>query len=251
MTTNPPTATTKTWLRRGLLALSAAAVLVAGAAPAATAAATPTPPPPGAGLDVWKTAVVARIDLRLATLSALKLAVNGATNLTGGDRSTLSTLVAADASGLGTLKTKTNAETTIAAVKDDARSMIQDYRVYLLVVPKVRFAIAGDTEATVITNLRDVHDKLASVAAQLAAQGKDTSTETAQLADMSGKLDAARSALDGQVANLLAIQPGPNGTAIHAAVLTVRGAIRGARDDIAAAVALAKQVRQELKALGG
>ena len=250
MTTDTATKSTMTWLHRGLVAVGAAAVLIAGLAPAATAGTRPTPPPPGAGLDVWKAAVVARVDLRLATLSALKIAVNGATNLSSGDRSTLSALLATDTSGLGSLKTRTNAETTVAAVKDDARSMVQDYRIYLLVVPKVRFAIAGDTETNVIANLRDVHDKLATVAAQLAAKGKDTSTETAQLADMSSKLDAAQSALNGQVADLLAIQPGPNGTAIHAAVLTVRGAIRGARDDIAAAVALAKQVRQELKALG-
>src|SRR5215467_13174363 len=146
--------TRTTWARRLVLGAAAAAVLVAGAAPAADAGSTrPSPPPPGAGPDVWKAAVVARIDLRLATLSALRIAVNGATNLTGNDRSTLSTLVAGDVSGLTALRTRTNGETTIAGVKDDARSMIQDYRVYLLVVPKVRFSIAGDTEATVITNL--------------------------------------------------------------------------------------------------
>ena len=65
------------------------------------------------------------------------------------------------------------------------------------------------------------------------------------------QLNAATSALTGQVGTLLAIQPGPNGDAIHAQVVPVRSAVRGARDRLHASVALAKRVRDELAALAG
>ena len=224
---------------------------VTATSPTAAAPSSPDSPPPGAGLPAWQKSVDVRINLRLATLSSLNAAIGAATNLSAADRSTLAGLVSADKSGLIALKARADAETTVAAVRSDARAMIDDYRVYLLVVPKVRFTVAADAETAAITKLRTVHDDLSKVAAQLAAGGKDTSTETAQLASMAQQLDAAASALTGQVGTLLAIQPGPNGDAIHAKVVAVRSAVRGARDRLRAAVALAKRVRVELAALAG
>jgi hypothetical protein len=217
--------------------------------PAATASSSPDSPPPGASLPAWKKSVDVRINLRLATLNSLNAAIGAAANLSAADRSTLSGLVSADKSGLAALKARTDAETTVAAVRSDAHAMIDDYRVYLLVVPKVRFTVAADAETATITKLRAVHDDLAKVAAQLAAGGKNTSTETAQVASMAQQLDAAASALTGQAATLLAIQPGPNGDAIHAHVVAVRSAVRGARDRLRASVVLAKRVRVELAGL--
>jgi hypothetical protein len=258
-----------TWLVRPAVAVSAAiatAVVVAipttafadaltpaitATSPTATASSSPDSPPPGAGLPAWKKSVDVRINLRLATLSRLHAAIGAATNLSAADKSTLTDLVSADKSGLAALKARTDAESTVAAVRSDAHAMIDDYRVYLLVVPKVRFTVAADAETGTITKLRTVHDDLAKVAAQLAGGGKDTSTETAQLASMAQQLDAAASALTGQVATLLAIQPGPNGEAIHAQVVAVRSAVRGARDRLRASVVLAKRVRVELAALSG
>ena len=257
------------WLVRPAVAISAAiatAVVVAiptmafadaltpavtATSPTATASSSPDSPPPGAGLPAWQKSVDVRINLRLATLTSLNGAIGAAANLSAADKSTLASLISADKTGLTALKARTDAETTVAAVRADAHAMIDDYRVYLLVVPKVRFTVAADAETASIAKLRTVHDDLAKVAAQLAAGGKDTSTETAQLATMARQLDAAASALTGQVATLLAIQPGPNGDAIHAQVVPVRSAVRGARDRLRASVVLAKRVRVELAALAG
>ena len=217
--------------------------------PTAVASSSPDSPSPGAGLAAWKRSVDVRINLRLATLRSLNAAIGAATNLSPADRSTLTGLVSADKNGLAALKARTDVETTVAAVRSDAHAMIDDYRVYLLVVPKVRFTVAADAETVTITKLRAVHDELAKVAAQLAAGGKDASTETAQLASMARQLDAAASALAGQVATLLTIQPGPNGEAIHAQVVAVRSAVRGVRDRLRASVVLAKRVRVKLAGL--
>jgi hypothetical protein len=253
--------TTKTSTRRALAVAGLTAALVAGlaptgavadGAPSTSSSATPKPalPGPGAGLDAWKHAVEQRIDQRLATLKGLKIAVDAATRLTDADKSTLATLVSTDTAGLTALRAKTDAETTVDAVKADGRSMIVDYRIYLLVVPKVRLTIAADAETDTIGRLRGAHDKLAQVATQLGAQGKDVSQETAQLADMSSALDAAQAALDGQVATLLAVQPSADGNAMRAATGPVRNAVHSARADLKAASTDAKQVGKELKQLG-
>jgi len=258
-----------TWLVRAAVAISVAIATAAVVAipttafadaltpavtatsPTATASSSPDSPPPGAGLPAWKKSVDVRINLRLATLSSLNAAIGAATKLSVADRSTLTGLVSADKTGLTALKARNDAETTVAAVRSDAHAMIDDYRVYLLVVPKVRLTVAADAESAAITKLRTVHDDLAKVAAQLAAGGKDTSTETAQLATLAEQLDATASALTVQVATLLAIQPGANGDAIHAQVVPVRSAVRGARDRLRASVVLAKRVRVELAGLAG
>ena len=235
------TINTATWVRA-----TAATVMVAAAVTAFSTGAS------GAGLPTVsqaQKAVDTRIDLRLKTLSALKIAIGGATNLTSDDKSALSNIVSADVSGLTTLRTKTDAETTVAAVKADGRSMVVDYRVYMLVVPKVRFAIASDQESAVITRLQGAHDKLAAIATQLAGQGKDVSPEQAKLADLTKRLAAAKSALAGKASGLLGVAPSPDPAAMKAAVAPVRTAVHSARADLKTALADAKAAGQGLKAL--
>ncbi len=205
--------------------------------------------PANATLPQWKAAVDARIDLRLATLGALKIAINGATNLSSSDKSTLSALATSDTSGLQALRTKTNAETTVAGVRADAKSMIDDYRIYMLVVPKVRFTVAADAETAVIAKLQAAHDKLAALATQLGAAGKNVAPEQAALSDMASKLSAAKSSLNGLTAGLLAAQPSPDASAMQAAVAPVRSGVKAARADLKTAAADAKTAAQGLKSL--
>ena len=230
--------------------ISSAAVPIAGGpiggAPVAAATASAGT---GRNLPAAKAAVDARIKLRLATLSALKIAITGATDLTSSDKSTLTGIVSGDVSGLTALQRKVDGETTVAAVKTDGRAMIVDYRVYMLVVPKVRFNIASDKETTNIAKLKSAHDKLAKLATQLAGQGKDTSAVQAKLDDLSTKLDAATSALGTKAATLLGVAPSADPAAMKAAVAPVRAAVKAARADLKAALADAKAARNGLKTL--
>jgi hypothetical protein len=234
------------WVRVATATAMVGALVLAGAT---AASATGTTPPARAGVAQWKVAVDTRIDLRIKTLEALKIAIGGATDLSSGDRSTLAALDSSDLSGLTALETKTNIEATVAGVRADAKSMIDDYRIYMLVVPKVRFTIASDTETAVIAKLQSAHDKLAAIATQLAGQGKDTATVQAKLADLAAQLTAATSALDGKAAGLLGVAPSPDASAMTAAVAPVRTAVKSARADLKTAAADAKAAAAGLKAL--
>jgi hypothetical protein len=231
---------TITLRRLGLVIAIGAAVLVGAAAPAAAATEDT--------VDGLKTAVSHRIDLRLVALNKDLTVVNDAQALTATHKSLLTTIITNDQSALTALKTKVAGETTLAALRADATSMVDDYRVFILVGPQVRLSVAGDVGDRAVGKAQQAHDKLATLVAAKKAQGKDTTQAEADLAAMQAAIDSAKSHLAGQVDTLLGIKPGPDGTAIRAAVSAVRSAIGAARADLLTAAAKGKAVIAFLKA---
>jgi hypothetical protein len=180
-----------------------AAAVAAALAPAAPASAAPT-------LDSVKRAVSARIDKRLDALQQYEATIAGAGQLSAAHKAALTELVGAQRDGLTALKTRLRGESTAAGVKADAQSMVYEYRVLLLTGPKVRLTAAIDTELAAIARMRERPG-----------------------ADAAG-LDAVQHALDGKADALLAVEPGPDGEAIKAAVAPVRQAARTAHTDLKA-----------------
>lgn len=197
-------------------------------------------------LPAAKTAAQVRIDKRLRTLATLKTAIGDAKNFTDAHRATLTSLVDSDTSGLTALRAKIDGEQSIEAVRADERSMIVDYRIYLLVVPKVRLTIATDTETAAIATLRGVHDTLAAAIAAAQAKGKDVAAAQTELTDLQNQIDAAGKAIDGKADGLLAVAPSPDAGAMKAAVDPVRAAVRTARQDLRTAVGDARQIRRQI-----
>jgi hypothetical protein len=235
---------------RGILRTTATLAIAAAVATAGLlVVAGPAQADDSATVAKAKAEVTRRIDLRLDALRRFDTRLNSAKHLTGDHKSTLHDLISKDEAGLGDLKTKVADETTIAALRADAASMVNDYRVFILVGPKVRLTIVGDAEQAAIDKLRDVEKTLADLVAKAKAAGKDTAAAEQNLADMLAALDKATSDVDGQVATLLAIQPGPDGAAIRAKVASVRRALGAGRADLRAAVLEARQVRKFLKSL--
>jgi hypothetical protein len=228
----------KNLMRTGAVAVGAA-LAVTAALPAQAATAS------GPGLTVARTLTTARINGRLATLNALELVVTSAQDLTGSDRTTLGGVIQADISGLTALRAKVAAETTIAGVHADAASMIDNYRVYMLVWPKVHLTNALEIETVAGAKLQTVHDELAALVAK--APGGGTAQEQSELAGMQSQIQAAQSAISGEILTLQALQPGPDGNSITAEVKMVTTAARTARQDLRQAQADAKDVRAALQ----
>jgi len=227
------------------LAAGCCAALLVSSAPAY---ADPSPSVPAVRLEAAKKLATARIDGRLATLRALGTVVKAAQHLTAPHKATLTGLISTDQAGLTALKPKVDGETTLSGVRTDEQSMVNDYRVYLLVGPKVRLTIALDLESTAVQRLRQVADNLAAAIATAKQAGKDTTRAEAALADLRTQTDAANAAVTGEAESLLAIQPGPDANAIRGQVSPVRDAVRTARTDLRKALADAKAARA---ALGG
>ena len=200
-------------------------------------------------LDRAKAEVTRRIDLRLAALRRYGAAVDNARHLTDAHEATLDALIADDTAGLTALRRKVASETTLAALRADATSMVNDYRIFILVRPKVRLTIAGDAEQAAIRRLSAAHGTLTDLVAKAKTAGKDTAGAEQDLADMQAALDRAGSAIAGQVETLLAVEPGPDGDAIKAKVAAVRRALGAGRAHLRTAVAEAHAVRRFLRSL--
>jgi hypothetical protein len=232
-------------IRTRLSAAALGAVFAVGAAALPAHAATGTADP-AAALTKAKAAVADGITDRLTTLAELQSRLAGQRDVPDAAHSTLSSLLVSDISGLTALKTKVAGEATVAAVRADGKTMVDDYRVYLLVAPKVHLTHALSAERDAAARLAKVHDELA---ARLAKDPKaDTQANQDLLADITVQLKAAGAAVDGKDQALLALKPGPDGKALSDAVKAVGGSAKTARDDLRKAVADAKKVRDALKA---
>ncbi|GAA1647672.1 hypothetical protein ACFQY4_02035 [Catellatospora bangladeshensis] len=230
-----------------LPAQAAAALPAQAAAPApATRAGSPAATADKAAtLDAAKKLTTARIDGRLAMLKVSGVAIRNAARLTDAHQAALQKIIDADLAGLTELRAKVAAETTVEAVRADARSMVEDYRVYLLVRPQVHLTVAADVESAALTRLRDAHGKLAEAVAAAKAAGRDVGDAEAKLAHLKAELDAVD--LAGVADTLLAVEPGPDAAAIRTKTGAARAAVRAARTHLRAALADAKAVRDILK----
>jgi len=237
-----------TTIRAAVAAGLGAVVFATGVASPAFAS-DPTPTPGARTVAGAKAAVVRRIDLRLATLHRLDQRLERCRHLTDAHQNTLAGLVDAATSGLTSLRTKVQGETTVEALRADAKSMVDDYRVFILRAPQVHGTCTADNETAAIARLRDVYTKLSAGVAKAKQDGANTTAAEQNLASMDQQLDAAGSALAGQVDKLLAIQPGPDGDAIRAQVKSVRQQLRAALQALRHAIGDAKKVRDFLKSV--
>ena len=231
--------------RTRLSAAAVGALIAVGAVALPANAATASSADSPAALTKAKTTVTDGITDRLTTLGKLQTALAAYKDVPDATRTTLSQLVSSDVSGLTALKTKVAGETTVAAVRADDKAMVDSYRVYVLVAPKVHLTHALDVETTALARLVKVHDALADRLAKDPAA--DTAANKDLLADMTTVIQAADARIDGKDAALLALTPGPDGKALTASVKDVSGAAKDARDDIKKAVTDAKTVRDALK----
>jgi hypothetical protein len=225
-------------MKRAFLATVVAAAALLGAGTPAVAA-------DDTNLANAKKLTTARIDGRIAALKADGVAIRNAARLSDAHQNAIQTILDHDVAGLTALRTKVAGETTGAAVRDDARSMVGDYRVYMLVGPQVRLSIAADVAAAVDGRLGDVAGKLQQAIDAAKAAGKDVAAAQAKLDHMKGELAAA--SVDGVADTLIAVQPSPDADAVKAARDAARTKIRDARTHLKNAVADAKAIRDLLK----
>jgi hypothetical protein len=103
----------------------------------------------------------ANLAARVQQLQRDQQSVTGSTLLTPSDRATLTTDLANELAGITALSTKVPSDATCAAVLVDARSMVTDYRVYLVMTPQVHLSVAADSEAAVAAQLAALEPRVA------------------------------------------------------------------------------------------
>jgi hypothetical protein len=219
------------------------------AASASTARLT-TAPTGDCDVAAVKTRVTAAIDRRIITLDSLTSRTNEAAGLTDADRHTLLSQLAAEKNGLSGLKAHVAADTDCPSLRADAKSVVETYRVYLVMAPKVHLVIAADS-ITKITNSDKVADSEAKLQAGIDKkknEGKDMTQAQADLNDMKAKVASARAAVASVSSSVINLQPTDypgNRTTIVAGRDSVRAGradLRSARADARAVIAILRSV---------
>lgn len=225
----------KAALRIGAVATGAALALgSAGSAYAATPRAT----------SAAQNLATSRIEGRLNTLHALSQAVEDSKYLTPTERATLGRQISTDISGLTTLKSNVADATTTPAVRTDEVSMVDNYRVYLLMAPQTRLTEALAAESDAASTLQKADAALSDLLTKQSGGG--TAEQKSELADLQSQITAAQAAIGNEVTSVLAIQPGPNANAITSALAPAKSAVKTARADLLKARSDAKALRASL-----
>jgi hypothetical protein len=143
------------------------------------------------------------ITRRLTSLNTLTSKISSTTKLSADDQASLSAEVNTEISGLTTLKTQLDAETTVTAAATDAQSIITEYRVYALVLPKVNLIKTADSQQVAEGQLATLATNLAT---RLAGTTGDSALQAA-LSDMNTKVPAAQALSSGVETAVLGLEP--------------------------------------------
>ena len=243
--------------RVGALAVAGGMVLsLAGTALAAgTATSTVTP---GAGtskagrtLDTLKRTREAAVDRRLTSLGDLQGKVSSSTYLTTGDNATLLGEISAENDGLAALRVKIAAHTDRATLVADCKSIVEHYRVYLLMIPRAHLMIASDAASVIGQKLTDLATKLQADIDRAKSAGKDTADAQRDLDNLKAAISAGTGAagpVDGLLNFALPLNPSEY-PADQQNVKTARTDMGMTHTDFVQAGKDAKQVVADLKAL--
>lgn len=188
------------------------------------------------------------ISRRLTSLNNLTAKINAATKLTASNKTALSSEVATEISGLTALKTKLDAETTIAGAKADAQQIYGDYRVYALILPKVHLIKLADDIQAADSKLTALAGKLQTRISAAQQAGKDVSALQTQLADMNSKISAAQNTASQVESSVINLQPSDYNSN-HQVLSGDMTQIKSAHTNNQAAFADAKSIVAALKSL--
>jgi len=191
------------------------------------------------------------IDRRLEDLKDVRGRVASAPYLTSGERSTMTSRIDHDTSGLKTLRSHIANDSTLAALSDDLHAIVWDYRVYVLLIRQDWLTWASEAELAAVRALDAYDAHLTTWIAAAKAAGYDTAAVEADQHRLESDANAVQADVHGLPSTLLALTvagynagtAGP--TMDHAAqtLATDSSTLIDARQ-------AAQQAAQDIKALG-
>jgi hypothetical protein len=271
MQLHPIWPTARTRRTAGLLA---AGTLVTALATGTASAASPAPSPATRDAahrycaEQWTAAIADRtvatlralgdceVDRRLATLETLDTRVADSRVFTDRHKDQLRNAndmnpasYETERTGLRALRSKIDAETDLAALRGLIGDIAQDFRVYLLVVPKTHLVGGGDAVDKASDHFDQLAQRLAAAIDKADAAGKDVAEARRLLDDLKAKVRQADAEASPVAARIMPLSPddwnsGKAGPVLAAA----RDSLRDARDLLRASRADARQIIEILKA---
>ncbi len=199
-------------------------------------------------LQTVKTKGDQEIARRLKALAALTANINVTSKLTPSDKTSLTEEATTESKNLSTLRTKLAAETTLAGAAADVQSMVAEYRVYALVIPKVRLIKTADAQQIFQAQLTAFAAKLQTRITAADAKGKNVTDLQTKLDDMLSKMAVAESISANVESKVLTLEPTDYNND-HGILAGYQTQLKSAHQNDLAALASGKLIVQGLKAL--
>lgn len=188
------------------------------------------------------------IERRLTSLNAAAKVIDLTQKLSTDDKQTLKDEITSTISGLTTLKTKLDATTTLVDARTTAKAIISDYRVYALVLPKVRLVKVADGQIALEAKFIKLSSMLVQRLAELKTAGQETGALEVALANMNTKVSAAQAISTSIQAKVIALQPSDYNND-HTVLSGNRDQLKTAHDELVAARTYAASIIDDIKAL--
>ena len=241
------------------------AVLVAPAATAQETTSTTSPPrkqrapsdkprerPPADGerramaMDEVKSRCLHQIERRHEALTAVKRRLSRARFVTDQHEAALVQNIDSTASSLSRLADVIQGEDNFEELRAECRSIVVDHRVFVLVIPRVRLVLASDAALGAAGRLTTAADHLQAEIDKAKAEGRDTSEPESDLARMRTHIATAKDQADGVYGAVINLTPADY-NANNEVLRPAREAVRNAKNELRAAVAAGREVRQGLE----
>lgn len=196
-----------------------------------------------------KTRAEAEIDKRLASLNSALAKISTAKKLPESDKANFSAQIQAATSKLNALRAKIDADTDLAILRTDAKSIFNDFRVYAVFLPQIHLLAAADTMEVTADNLTTLAGKLQVRLQAAQSKGKDVSQLQTLLTDTQAKIADAKTQYSAVINEVIFLTP-TSYPGSNATLKDARAKIKVGTQDLRAARQDAKQIVAGLKAMG-
>lgn len=139
-------------------------------------------------LEKIKTQANKLISNRIGSLNTLLQRVNNDQRLSADEKSSLSSQIQTTIDGLNTLKAKIDADTDADTAKADAKTIITNYYIYRMFVPKIRLLLAVNNLQALSAKLYETSTSIQDLINTLKNEGKETSVLQGLLDDVNSQL---------------------------------------------------------------
>jgi hypothetical protein len=221
-------------IHRRIAAGVAVAAAVLGTAGTALAATQPTNP----GADKWhqvQQKVSEALHARQKTLAELTSSVQNNKYLTSDHRQALQALLGPETDGINSLTTTvdnaTPDNTTIAQLRQDAQTMVHQYRVYLVMAPQVHLTETADAQTDAELRISGLEPK---IQARIAKAGNPPDAVQAYNDLLTQVANASKATGQADIPDVLKVTP-PGFPGDGAPLTNARTDLRSAQQDLKAA----------------
>lgn len=242
----------KEFLATGLLVTASIFGPLAGLANAIPVSSKPTPTTTSTNDKQLLSNIIAKgnkeIARRVSALNSVLVKITSDTRLSASDKTTLTNQVKTELSNLETLRTKLDAETTVAGARADVQSIVNEYRVFSLVFPKIWLIRTADDQMVSEARLATLITKFQTRLNAAKSKGKNVAAIQETLSDMQTKVANAQAISSSVQQKVIALQPSDFNTD-HAILNGDQAQLKDAHADIQAAMADAQTIIKGIRSL--